>query len=103
MISFLYDVAGRSEDAVFLTWERIEEQSVGGAVVKMAMGKTSKLRNNVITPMTMNLINELKLLTGNSVGEVFRFKSAANLRKWLHRLIVKLTLPKESSIKVSNW
>ena len=47
IISYLYDVAGRSEDAHNITWERVQFKE-GYAEVRIPSGKTSS-RRGVLT------------------------------------------------------
>ena len=48
MVSFLFDVAGRSEDAQKLTWERIKPNGEAGIVV-LVQGKTNAKRELPLT------------------------------------------------------
>ena len=111
MVSFLYDVAGRSEDAWSQTWERITIVE-GGGLAKLTPGKTDADRENVLSPLSMELLEEL----GKNVtreGKVFKsyyskhagkpFNSANTLRKWLEKKIKKVELPAGNSIDANRW
>ena len=61
MVSFLYDVAGRSKDAWSQTWERITIVE-GGGLAKLTPGKADAGRENVFSPfsmVSMELLEEL--------------------------------------------
>ena len=55
MVSLLYDVAGRSEDAFSLTWERIKFDPRGGGRADLKPGKTRK-RDTIFSPLTQELL-----------------------------------------------
>ena len=111
MVSFLYDVAGRSEDAWSQTWERITIVE-GGGLAKLKPGKTNAVRENVLSPLSMELLHELGK-NGKREGKVFKsyyakhaekpFNSANSLQKWLEKKIKKVKLPAGNSIDVNHW
>ena len=78
----------------------------------MKPGKTDAPRENVLSPLTMELLDEI----GKNVrkkGNIFQsfysehagkpFNSAKALRNWLERKIKKVKLPEGNSIDVNRW
>ena len=59
IVSFLYDVAGRSEDAFYLTWDRIKVNEER-AIVDLAQGKTNSKRQLPLTKRTVDLLTQLQ-------------------------------------------
>ena len=53
-MSLLYDIAGRSEDAFNLTWERVEYSKDGGGCAHLVKGKTTS-REVIFSPKTEQL------------------------------------------------
>jgi len=103
-VSFLYDVAGRSEDAFFIKWKSITNIPGGKGKAWLKPGKTSKVRTNPLSPLTMDLLKKFKSEnTRNQDENLFDFKSADSLAKNLDRKIKSLKLPVESSIDVMKW
>lgn len=78
IVSYLYDIAGRSEDAHHLRWENITERGDQG-LVRIASGKTSAKRTGALTVRTMTLLSKLRSEEKKD-GKVFRFDTVANLR-----------------------
>ena len=88
-VSFLYDCAGRSEDAQSQTWELITAVE-GGGLAEIKPGKTGIERENVLTLRTMELLDELGK-GRKKEGQIFRsfysmwagkpFETANALRK----------------------
>ena len=58
MVSLLYDVAGRSEDAFKLTWELVDFDKRGGGRAHLKPGKTGFKRETIFSPLTQNLLLE---------------------------------------------
>ena len=94
LVSFLYDVSGRSEDAFHLTWDKIEQRGAQG-VAELEPGKTSTKRTNPLTSRTMDLLKELGS-EENKTGKVFKFTSPHYLRVYLKRKISTIKLPAEN-------
>lgn len=101
MTSLLYDIAGRSEDAFNLTWERIEYSEQGGGYASLAKGKTS-FRKVTFSPRTEELLRELGG-PGSPTGPLFAFASANSMAKWLGRRIKKIALPEGNTIAVDGF
>ena len=103
MVSFLYDAAGRSEDAYHLRWGHVELKE-GGAIARLPPGKTAALRTVVLTPLTVELLNMLDPRAAGKKDEpVFGFNRAGSMRVWLKRQVGRVRLPAESSIDPSKW
>ena len=102
-MSFLYDAAGRSEDAHHLRWGHIEMKE-SGAIARLPPGKTAALRTVVLTPLTVELLNMLDPKATEKKDEpVFGFASPDSMRKWLKKQVGRVRLPVESSITPSMW
>ena len=96
MVSLLYDIAGRSEDAFNLTWERIEYSKDGGGCAHLVKGKTTS-REVIFSPKTEQLLREHASSSAPD-GPVFDFNSANAMIKWLDRFVKRITLPAENKI-----
>ena len=101
MVSLLYDIAGRSEDAFHLSWDRIKYSEAGGGYAELIKGKSSS-RRVIFSPLTEELLRE-HAGAGSCTGPVFAFNSANSLRHWLDRFVKKITLPKENKIVVQKF
>ena len=100
-MSFLYDVAGRSEDAFHLSWERITYSKGGGGRAILVKGKTTA-RTAVFSPRTQALLLEHGG-RGAPAGRLFDFNSANSMIKWLERVVKRVTLPPRNEIDIMRF
>ena len=98
MVSLLYDIAGRSEDAFHLSWDRIKYSEAGGGYAELIKGKSSS-RRVIFSPLTEELLRE-HAGPGSCSGLLFAFNSVNSMRVWLDRFVKKITLPKHNKIVV---
>ena len=101
MTSLLYDIAGRSEDAFNLTWEKIETCNGGGGFAKLIKGKTTA-RQVIFSPRTEKLLQE-HLGENMRTGRVFNFNSPNSMIKWLDRFVKQVTLSPNNKIVVDKF
>jgi integrase len=60
LVLFLYDACARSEDAARLTWTMITKDEESGTYsVSLPKGKTSTLRENVLSNTTIGYMNKM--------------------------------------------
>ena len=100
MTSLLYDIAGRSEDAFNLTWNRIDFDENGGGFARLVKGKTTA-RRVTFSPRTEKLLKEHRGAS-QPTDPVFNFNSVNSMIKWLERFIKQVTLPPGNNIVVES-
>ena len=101
LVSLLYDVAGRSEDAFHLSWERVTYSKGGGGHARLVKGKTTA-RTAVFSPRTEALLREHGG-PGAPAGPLFDFNSANAMIKWLDRAVKRVRLPPGNKIEVARF
>ena len=103
IVSFLYDVAGRAEDAYYITWGRISKNDAGKYTAFLVSGKSNSSRICALSERTVTLLDRLN--DGNKDGneKIFGFNSATALVMFLGRKVNSLELPETNSIKNKKW
>ena len=101
MTSLLYDIAGRSEDAFNLTWNRIDFDENGGGFARLVKGKTTA-RRVTFSPRTEKLLKEHRGAS-QPTDPVFNFNSVNSMIKWLERFIKQVTLPPGNNIVLERF
>ena len=103
IISFLYDVAGRAEDAYYISWDRIKRHENGMVTAFLQSGKSPSSRTCTLSPRTVKLLDQLDAGKKNLTDKIFGFNSAKSLVMNLDRKVNKLELPEGSAIKKYKW
>ena len=96
-------MAGRAEDAYYISWDRIKKHENGMVTAFLQSGKSSSKRTCTLSPRTVKLLDQLEAGKNDATDKIFGFNSAKALVKALERKVNKIELPEGSVIKKNKW